>query len=256
MPKVSTELEDRILKRKWFYEFILPSGRKTELYIHPALAEIHNTRLAMMFSVLDPMFRNRWADVSVLDIASHEGFFACHLASRGCRRVLGIDTRAEHIQNASLIRDAFGYRNLEFSKGDAQSLVTDAFPPAEIVVMFGLLYHLENPVATVRLGRELTKEVCLIETQIAPNLSGTIEWGSCYNHKEIPGTFAVIDEKAEVSTDNKEASVTGISLVPSKEVLIWLLKRFGFNRVEIVPPPSDGYEQLVSGNRIMLAAFT
>ena len=122
--------------------------------------------------------------------------------------------------------------------------------------MFGLLYHLENPIAIVRLGRALTKEVCLIETQIAPNLSGTIEWGSCYSHKEIPGTFSVIDEMAEVSTDNKEASVTGISLVPSQEVLIWLLKRFGFNRVEIVPPPSDGYEQLVSGNRIMLAAFT
>jgi tRNA (mo5U34)-methyltransferase len=35
---------------------------------------------------------------------------------------------------------------------------------------------------------------------------------------------------------------------------VWILKKIGFAKIEIVPPPADAYEQLLTGRRIVLAA--
>jgi hypothetical protein len=246
-------LEEKVLARKWFYEFNLPSGRKTEMYVPPALAHIHTTRLQMLFSVLDPMFAGSWQDATCLDIASHEGFFASHLAARGCKEVLGLDARPEHIQNATLIRDVYNLHNLSFELADVRTIDPATSTPADIVIMFGLIYHLENPIQAMRLAAMMTKKVCLLETQVTPNISGMADWGACCSKKEMMGTFTIIDEIDEV--DRPESSVSGLSLCPSKEAVLYTFKRFGFSRVEVVPVPPGGYEQLASGNRIVVAAY-
>jgi hypothetical protein len=254
MPSVTLDaLEEKILARKWFYEFLLPSGRKTEMYVPAELAKIHTTRLQMLFSVLDPLFTGRWQENTVLDIASHEGFFASHLAARGCLEVLGLDARPEHVQNAGLIRDVYGLRNLNFEVGDVRTINPDTSTPADILVMFGLIYHLENPLQALRLAAKMTRKVCLIETQVTPNISGMADWGACYAKKPMLGTFTIIDEIDEV--DRPESSVTGLSLCPSTEAVLFTLKRYGFRRAEVVPVPAGGYEQLASGNRVVVAAY-
>jgi tRNA (mo5U34)-methyltransferase len=250
---IADGLEEKILSKKWFYPFILPSGKTTEMYIPDYLAKIHDTRLSMMWGALEPIFHNSWPNVTCLDIASHEGYFAAHLASKGCRQVMGIDAREDHVAQARLIRDVYGYQNLDFRLGDVREPIPQDLEPADIVLVFGLLYHLENPIGAIRLARALTKKVCLIETQVTPNLSGVVEWGHCTYHKQIRGAFTVIDEVDEV--ERPEASVSGISLVPSVESLVWILRRFNFAQVRLVPVPVDGYEQLVTGNRVMLAAY-
>lgn len=249
----SLNLETKALEQKWFYEFILPSGRKTKLNIPDFVAQIHTTRLAMMNSILEPYFMNKWPNTTAIDIACHEGYFATQLAKRGCKRVVGIDARPENIQKATLMRNIYQYTNLNFLEGNLKNLNSKDFEPADIVLMFGLLYHLEDPIGAIRFARALTKKICLIETQVAPSLSGLIEWGSCYSHKDIKGTFTLIDEIDEVDC-NKEASTTGISLCPSTQGLTWILGRF-FPKIQIVPPIPNGHEQLVSGNRIMIAAY-
>lgn len=247
------DMEHRVLQRKWFYEFTLPSGRKTELYIPAETARIHTTRLQMMDYILEPIFQFIWGNTTCIDIACHEGYFATHLAKKGCKHVLGIDAREEHIKNASLIRDVYAFNQLEYQSGDVRTMNQGDYESADIVLVFGLLYHLENPVQAIRLASQLTKKVCLIESQVTPNISGVVDWGSCHHHREIKGTFTIIDESEE--TDRPEASVSGISIVPSTEALIWLFKHFGFKKVEIVPPPLGAYEQLVSGNRVLIAAW-
>lgn len=247
------DLENKILARRWFYEFTLPSGRKTELYIPPSVAEIHTTRLQMILSVLDPLFDGRWDRTTCIDIASHEGFFASHLAARGCREVLGIEARPEHVQHATMIRDVFGLKNLKFQVADVRTIDLATSTPADIVTMLGLIYHLENPIQALRVAAQLTKRVCLVETQVTPNFAGMIDWGAAIWKKEMMGTFSVIDETAE--TDRPEASVSGICLCPSREALLWIMTRLGFSRVVVVPAPPNGYEQLVSGHRILVAGY-
>lgn len=245
------ELEELVLQEEWFYRFVLPSGRMTSLRIPPERELIHSTRLQMMFTALEGLFASDFSEITCLDLACNEGSFAIKMAERGWRDVLGIDCRRDHISKANLIRSVYGYENIRFERRDLTSLLRGQLSPVDVVLMFGILYHLEDPIGAMRLARALTKRVLLLETQVAPGISGNIDWGSHHFQKEIMGTFCLIAE----SVDNPVAGSTGFCLCPSPEAVMNALKILGFRRVELLSPPKDGYEQLVSRKRIMVAAY-
>jgi tRNA (mo5U34)-methyltransferase len=247
--------EDDVLRRKWFYRFTLPSGARTESVLPPEVLPIHDTRERMLLQVLEPVFAKRWAETQCIDVACHEGYYGALLAQRGCKRVLGVDTRIENLISAKLMRDALRLSNLSFIQADVTAMDPSHFGQFDIVLMFGLLYHLENPVGALRVARALCREIVLLETQLSPSLSGDLEWGTASSRKRIFGTMAMIDELDEVRAANLEANTVPISLVPDLEGLLWALRMVGFSRAELVPPPRDGYEQLVRGQRAMVAAW-
>ena len=177
------------------------------------------------------------------------------LAIRGFKEVMGIDARSEHIEHANLIREVYGHTNLSFCRGDIQELKAKELGSFDVTLLFGILYHLENIVGALRLAQAITKKVCLIETQIAPNITGIIDWGSHKFNKDIIGCLAIIDETDEISSHNKEANMTPITLVPSLPGLLWLLKAVGFSRSILITPPENAYEQLASGKRVIVAAY-
>lgn len=249
------ELEEKILARQWFYRFRLPSGRVTETYLPEDVLKIHDTRERMLMQALEAEFGHGWGDLKCADLACHEGFFSHKLALKGCKEVVGVDARGEHVEHANLIREVFGHENLSFSVGDIQKMDAEGLGRFDVTLLFGVLYHLENVVGALRLARAITKRVCLIETQVAPNLSGVTDWGSYKFNKSIVGCLAIVDESGELAADNKEANTTAITLFPSLPGLLWLLKAVGFKDAEIIPPPADAYEQLASGKRVIVAAY-
>jgi 2-polyprenyl-3-methyl-5-hydroxy-6-metoxy-1,4-benzoquinol methylase len=247
--------EAEVLARPWFYEFDLPSGARTASYLPPDMLPIHETRRRILMDVLEPEFGDRWPATSCLDLACHEGWFAVALAQRGCGRVLGIDAREENLAGARQIRDLLGLPNLELRRADVTEMDPTAFGSFDAVLILGLLYHLEDPVGALRLARALTRRVCVIETQFAPSLTGTLEWGTRTNLKAIAGSFAVIDETAELQADNREANTTSISVFPDLPGLLWLLKAVGFTRAGLLVPHPGAHEQLARGARGMVAAW-
>ncbi|MEP7288400.1 MAG: methyltransferase domain-containing protein [Chloroflexota bacterium] len=255
MIEVNQAIEAQILSRSWFYHFRLPSGRVTDSYLPDETLKIHDTRETMLFQVLDPEFEGRWDSVNCIDLACHEGFFSTKLALKGCKEVLGIDGRHEHIENANLIRQAYGLQNLRFAQGEIQHLDPQALGKFDVTLLYGILYHLEDIVGALRLAYALTNKVCMIETQIAPNLSGLVDWGSYKYTKPIVGSFAIVDESDELAAGNREANLTPITLLPSLPGLLWLLNAVGFARAEVVVPPVDAYEQIATGKRVVVAAF-
>ena len=106
----------------------------------------------------------------------------------------------------------------------------------------------------MRSARALTAAggLCVIETQIAPGLSGMLDYGHHTFVKPVNGSFAIVDETDE--THGPETSTTGICLVPSLDALTWILRKVGFASVDVLPVPADGYEQLRFGKRAMVAA--
>jgi len=92
----------------------------------------------------------------------------------------------------------------------------------------------------------------IIETQVINfNSTGFIDWGT-YNHViPVVSIFGIIDEADQL---NRENGVTGLALAPSREGLIWLLHRLGFTSVEVIALPADPYEQLATGERIVVVA--
>jgi tRNA (mo5U34)-methyltransferase len=247
-------LEAKILAREWFYQFKLPSGRVTRSYLPEEVQSIHRTREDMLFRYLEERLEGHWKAMRCLDLGCHEGYFALQLAHRGCREVFGIDARQEHITSANLIRNVYRLENLRFRQANLLELTATDLGTFDIVVMFGILYHLPDVVGAIRIARHLTQGICFVETQVAPELPDQLEWGSKMWTKEIKGSFAIVDESEELATANMEAGVTPISLVPSRKGLLWLLSRSGFGRIELVQPPDNSNEQFARGKRIMVAA--
>jgi SAM-dependent methyltransferase len=252
-----SDLEDEVLARQWFYRFELPSGRHTKSYIPPEVEDIHTTRLAMLLRAVEPVIEGGWAELTAVDLAGHQGYFAGALARQGCADVLVVDIRQEHLDDAHLMARACGLENLRCARHNIDDLDAASLGTFDITVLFGLLYHLENPVGALRLARRLTKKVCVVETQVVPNLSGVVDWGSSlYPPKPMLGTFAIIDESTEVrGGGNQETGTSGICLCPSPEAVVWLMRKLGFDRVEIIRPPEGGHEQLAHGKRIVVAGY-
>lgn len=176
----SLALERQILSREWFYKFTLPSGATTHTYIPDEVLQIHTTRLEMMFSVLDPFFDATWPNATCIDLSSHQGFFAYHLAQKA-KYVLGLDFQSEHIESANLIREVYSLKNCEFRQADIGALDADDIEPADVVTMFGLLYNLEDPIGGLRKARRMTKRILLVETQTTIlDLTGKIDSGLHY----------------------------------------------------------------------------
>ena len=249
MTTLDNELKQLIAQRDWFYRFELPDGSSTQSYLPDSAQQVHDTRLEMVRQVLEPLLVAHPTGLSALDLASHQGWFSFQVAAMGCAPVTGLEPRASHIDDSRLMARALAATQVRFVQSDIQAIASTDIEPADVVLMLGLLYHLENPVAAIRTARAYCRGVCLIETQVGPHLSGMLDWGSYEFVRPIQGCFTVIDETEE--THGNEASTQGICLAPSAETLLWIMRKVGFVDVELVMPPADGYEQHRHGKRVL-----
>jgi len=247
-----SELVSQALAKEWFYTFDLPGGHRTASYHDGELDAIHATRWRMLSQHVENVFGGNYAKLKALDLACHQGYFSLKTAQLGFASVLGIDARHSHVDDSRLMAEIYGLEQVQFQQADIFDLDAQRQGKFDLVLMLGLLYHLENPVGALRLAHTLCKGVCLIETQVVPGLSGLVDYGSYRFVRPLKGSFGIIDETAD--THGPEASVTGICLVPSLEALLWTLQKVGFADVSVLKPPADAYEQLRYGKRVMVAA--
>ncbi len=245
-------LIEQALSREWFYSYDLPDGSTTPTYHGDDIKAIHNTRWQMLQSCLDERLGKARQGLTALDLASHQGWFAVKMAQAGFSSVLGIDARESHVSDSELISEIYGLDHLAFKQGDIHTQDAGQLGQFDVVLMLGLLYHLENPVGALRICRALCKNLCIIETQIVPGLTGYVDYGSYQYVRPLKGSFGIIDETED--THGPEASITGICLVPSLDALLWILRKVGFSDVTVLEPPENAYEQLRHHKRVMVAA--
>jgi hypothetical protein len=247
-----SSLIEQARAREWFYAYELPDGSVTPTYHGIDIQAIHDTRWRMIERSLEQQLGAERGSLTALDLASHQGWFSVKLAQAGFGRVQGIEARRSHIDDSRLMADIYGLESLSFRQGDIHDVDADALGQFDVVLMMGLLYHLENPVGALRTCRSLCRQLCLIETQIVPGMSGWVDYGGYQYVRPLKGSFGIIDETGD--THGPEASITGICLVPSLEALLWILRKVGFSRVSVLEPPADAYEQLLHHKRVMVAA--
>jgi tRNA (mo5U34)-methyltransferase len=238
--------------REWFYTYDLPDGSTTPTYHGSDIKAIHDTRWQMLESCLDENLGPDRSGLSALDLASHQGWFAVNMARAGFSPVLGVEARQSHVDDSTLIARIYGMDQLAFQTGDIHEQSPEALGQFDVVLMLGLLYHLENPVGALRVCRGLCKKLCIIETQIVPGMTGYVDYGSYQYVRPLHGSFGIIDETGD--THGPEASITGVCLVPSLDALLWLLEKVGFSSATVLEPPEGAYEQLRYHKRVMVAA--
>lgn len=245
-----SHLEEIALGKSWFYSFDLPSGRRTECLMPDDVLPVHDTRWRMLAEAIEPLRANGQFKLNCLDLGCGQGFFSVKLAQAGCQEVVGVDARAVHVQDADLLRRIYGLSNLQFRHADIMQLSPKSLGQFDIVLLLGMMYQFEDPIGALRIAKSLTRRMLIVETQLAPDLEGDVNWGAATSFKRMEGSFAVLDRSDE--TGSPFTSLTPISLIPGRRALLWLMERLGFSRIEILPPPPDAYEQLASGQRVMV----
>jgi ubiquinone/menaquinone biosynthesis C-methylase UbiE len=249
------EIERGILELgPWFYPFELGEGLRTTPAIPAQVVGIFETRLRMLHTVVDAHFGPRLRGLDCLDIGCHEGFYSFAMAKRGAR-VTGIDARPENLNRARFIAQAAGASNIDYRSGRVETLWQDEQRQWDLTLFLGVLYHVENPMLCLRQVAAVTREMCVIETQVVDEMEGYAEWGSREWTRPYHGILALIDESGEFSAGNRETGVTPMATCPSPKALLFMLHQAGFSRAEILKPPPDAYEQHARGKRVVCAAW-
>ncbi|MGI8688846.1 MAG: class I SAM-dependent methyltransferase [Thermomicrobiales bacterium] len=232
----------------WFYSLRFTNGATTE-GITEDIAAIHRTRTDAIFSHLDRLFGERWDAVRCLDIACHEGWFSLQTAVRGASSVLSYDIRPEHIAKAQWLRDVTGLTQTHFEVRDLFALDPATLGTFDLVFFVGIFYHLENPMAALRIARNLTRGVCVLEGQVARQQEIAIGWGPVGMERRGPGLVALPGEPVHAHQP------AGIVLVPTLEALRLMLLHAGFREVHLVLPAQSAYEAFQTYDRVMLFAY-
>jgi tRNA (mo5U34)-methyltransferase len=236
-----------VKERVWFYEFELPDGTSTRTDIVPEVLRIHTSRRDKLIRIIAERIPDAGNLVAV-DLASHEGYYSIELAKH-FSHVHGLEIRPESIAASRLISEALGISNVTYTQVDLQRMTYDPAFSGDFVLMFGLLYHLENPIHVLRLAAELSRKHILIETQVFPyDLSGRVEDGYYLSQREVHGIFSLSTDYSS----RREGGSTDLALVPSLNALLFLIKGFGFHETHVLTPDLNDYEQFRRGSRVLV----
>jgi FkbM family methyltransferase len=150
---------------------------------------------------------------TALDAGAGVGFFSETLRACGLN-VCGFDGRPENVCEA---RKRFP--DIPFEWADIQDRSILELGKFDFVLCFGLLYHLENPLAAIRNLRELTEKCLLLESMCVPD--------------EKPSMLLREEPREE------DQSLTDIAYYPSEDSLVKMLYRAHFAFVYRVVPLPD-----------------
>ena len=142
---------------------------------------------------------------TALDLGCGVGYFSSLLQDLGLR-VTAVDARAENIAEA---RSRFP--GIDFHVADAEDASLADLGTFDLVLCFGLLYHLENPMRAIRNLCALTGKLLLLESMAVD--------------EEQP-FFLLLDEP-----EGEDQSLRAVSCYPSEGAMIKMAYRAGFPHV-------------------------
>jgi ubiquinone/menaquinone biosynthesis C-methylase UbiE len=169
--------------------------------------------------------------------------------------VTGIDAREESLAAARFASAAAGFPDIRYKQGRVETLAHEEGRQYDLTLFLGVLYHVEDPMRCLRQVAAVTREMCVIETQVIDEVEGYSEWGARDWVRPYQGILALIDESGEFNAGNRETGVTPMATCPSPRALLFMCRQAGFARAEIQAPPQGAYEQHARGKRVVCAAY-
>lgn len=237
-----------ISNRKWFYEFELPNGTTTESDCSDSIKKLHIFRRKILHDTIQTHFGNQAINLCALDIGSHEGYYTLELANH-FQSVQGIEKNKKSVDASKIIFDAYKMSNIEIICDDFLTLHPSQLKKSDMVLLYGVIYHLENPISVLRRAAELTSRALLIETQILNfDIEAKIDWGNYDSQKNVQGIFGVVSDDPE----SREGGITEIALVPSINALYSILKNLGFSTITKIKDTENTCEQFYRDRRAII----
>ena len=142
---------------------------------------------------------------TAIDVGCGLGYFSGLLKSLGLE-VTAVDGRQQNVEEAQRRFPGISFRQCDAQDSDLRDL-----GQFDLVFCFGLLYHLENPLLTIRHLRAMTAKLLLVEGVIFPG--------------EDP-IMALVDEGS-----TEDQGLNHFAFYPTEACLTKMLYRSGFSNV-------------------------
>ena len=203
----------------WFLKMELPGGLVTPGWSDPKLDKLP------YYGLPDDLTGAR-----VLDIGHAEGFFSFEAERRGAAEVVGIENYPPMARKFEICRAAYGSRARSYLTS-VYDLNPKTFGTFDLVMFFGVLYHLRHPL----LALEKIHSVC----------TGTLlmQTSTCGDRSETPMAefhpFGITSGPQE----NRSCDPTCFWF-PNIAGCIAMLQHVGFKDVERISPKSLGRRRL------------
>ena len=171
---------------------------------------------------------------NAVDAGCGVGFFSQVLVDCGLD-ACGFDGRAENVAEA-----CNRFPQIPFTQADIQDRASVELGSFDLVVCFGLLYHLENPLLAIRNLRGLTEKCLLVESMCLA--------------EDKPSLLLRTEPR------QGDQSLTDVACYPSEAGLVKMLYRAGFRAVyRVIPlPDHDDFRDTPEHTRrrtVLLASF-
>ncbi len=150
-------------------------------------------------------FKDRLELRTALDAGCGVGHLSILLQQLGLR-VTAFDARPENVEEARR-----RHPGIDFRLADLEELRPQEFGTFDLVLCFGLLYHLENPLRAVRRLRAMTGKVLLIESVC------------------VPGKAPLLHLRDEAALPDQ--ALNAVACYPSEGALVKMVYRAGFPAV-------------------------
>jgi tRNA (mo5U34)-methyltransferase len=171
----------------------------------------------------------------VLDVACNCGGFSFAAVREGASHVLGFDVVRRYIEQARLIRRALGLKQVEFRQMGIQEVDAGSTGTFDVTLCFGILYHLEDPIGSMRRLAGVTTTAMLVDTNVT---RVRFARSSLWRMNIPPPPRAARGATGEWRTEQPV-----VQFSPTAEAVQELLRFLGFTRVERLPVKSRDLEK-------------
>lgn len=168
------ELRAEILRLgPWHHDFEVAPGIRTGAPVPPGTypsdvgtpSVISTDGWAQLLAAVYP---EGVAGRSMLDCACNAGGFLFTAASIGAGRSFGFDAREHWIEQARFLARHLPSEHIQFAVHDLMTLPALGLEPFDVTLFSGILYHLPDPVAGLRIAADHTRELLIVNTDVLP----------------------------------------------------------------------------------------
>lgn len=216
----TSEIAERIgAFPRWHYQFNL-QGQVTPV-LEPAFVTRQRERKRYFFDPLVELCGGTLAGKRVLDLGCNAGFWSLAAIEAGCDFVLGVDGRAMHVEQSNFVFevndvDPSRYR---FDVGNVFDYPFDSFPPFDLVLCLGILYHVAKPFCLMELVSRANTDLLVIDTSIS----------------ELPGSFLSFTQEAPLEGDPRRAIDYRLVTYPTKMAIRDMGRALGYDVALLKP---------------------
>ena len=178
---------------------------------------------------------------TICDIGCNTGYFLFEIFKKfKIKKAIGIEPRQTNLKKAKFIAKYFNLPKNRYQLKQMDILENSKIPKSDIVIMPGVLHHLDNHLKALEKIYSITNELCIIETMVLPDKVNTSEIANklelkdiLYQNKKFQNHFGIIGFKLESDIFDGSTIHPGIVGIPTTQALVLMMKHVGFNEVEV-----------------------